>query len=236
MPLCHFVLSRDSVSGRGILLRWPRVIGSQTPRLFPLPAEAGMTQLKPPGRDEPEGVMVQQGPEARGLVLSRKAGPRGQILEEFVVDVVRGWPKWKGVSFLFQKGKERQEKSLELHWPNTVPSGHLWLCTFEFIKIKGDLEFQFLSRMSHISSAPQLQEMRVDHCRWSRYRTFPSPRKVLLQATLEHSGLRARKPGCSGFATEFLCQVTAPSVPEFLHLQAGNKNFAMSTSQRIPLE
>lgn len=69
------------------------------------------------------------------------------------------------------------------------------------------------------------------------YWTFPSSQKVLLdRAAPENSGLRARKPGHSGFATDFLWQVTDPSEHELVHLKIENNNLGLSTSQRIPLE
>lgn len=67
--------------------------------------------------------------------------------------------------------------------------------------------------------------------------TFPSSQKVLLdRVALENLGLRARKPGHSSFATEFLWQVTDPSELEFIHLKMENNNLGLSTSQRIPLK
>lgn len=104
-----------------------------------------------------------QVPGARRLVLIMKADSRGQVLEELNVDV-----KWEVVSFFFQKAKECQG-TLQ-RWAVQVQQlqATYALSKFEFIKIEYNLEFQFLSHISHISSAQWLRETGVYYSGWSR--------------------------------------------------------------------
>ena len=122
-------------------------------------------------------------PEKTGA-RSQKAGPN---YEGWMIPEARIWKNlmwmclgdgWSGKwSALFFRREKNDKEISKLGCPNIVASGHLWLCKFEFIKVKWNLEFQLLSHTSHISSVPQLRETSVYLSGWSRSGTSHHHRK-----------------------------------------------------------
>lgn len=79
---------------------------------------------------------------------------------------------------------KNKNAALNLFWPNWEPLDPCWLFTFncKLIYIKYNEKIAFLIRIRHISTAQEPHVSIAYHTRQCRYRTCPSPLKVLLDS------------------------------------------------------